>query len=155
MTRDELRDVLTGPQAVLCTILGEAGGESIEGQVAVGQVIANRARFPRWWGGNWRSVCFAPRQFSCWWEGDHANTRMVYAVATAIATHQPISEPTLLSQLRWVTTGVMDEQLLDPTKSADHYLTVALWRSPQCPDWAKHATPTIVCGNHAFFRLEL
>ena len=48
------------------TIYLEARGESFEGQVAVGEVIRNRAAIGGWWGNTVKKVCLRDYQFSCW-----------------------------------------------------------------------------------------
>lgn len=60
------RDVL------IRTILGEAAGEDAYGQAAVGHVILNRTRDPRW-GGSISDVSLAPKQFSAWNKGAGGN----------------------------------------------------------------------------------
>ena len=54
------------------TILGEASGEDAYGQAAVGHVILNRTRDPRW-GGSISDVALAPKQFSAWNKGAGGN----------------------------------------------------------------------------------
>lgn len=154
MTRDEMRGVMTDAVAVICTIVGEAALEPIEGQVAVACVIRNRVRHPRWWGRGWKNVCHARAQFSCWWE-QNENTARVYALADALMRRQvPDGAPTSLSQVQWVATGVMEDRLMDSTKSADHYLTTALLRAAP-PTWAQRKPPVCTRGAHTFFRLEI
>ncbi len=59
------------------TIWGEARGEGIAGQIAVGWCIRNRVEMdlhndgrPDWWGEGYEGVCRAPWQFSCWNKND-------------------------------------------------------------------------------------
>lgn len=154
-TRDDIRAALTDEQALTATLLGECAGEPIAGQIAVAQVIRNRMLHPRWWGGpDARSVCLKPDQFACWWESG-ANTRAVYDVADALIERQPVGERSGLAQLRWIAQGVLGDQLVDVSKTSDHYLTVALWQSPLCPTWARGKSPVAVWHRHAFFRLEI
>lgn len=154
MTREEIRQGIGGQTALICTLLGEAGGEPIEGQVAVACVIRNRVRHPRWWGKDWYSVCLAKAQFSCWWESG-ANSDRVYALAEALALGQAATGgQSLVGQLHWIAAGVMDDMVMDPTRGADHYLTAALYRSAACPSWAKGKPVTAAIGGHVFQRLE-
>lgn len=128
--------------------------EPIEGQVAVANVIRTRVRNPRWWGRGWKGVCHARAQFSCWWESG-ANTDRVYALADALMRRQvPDGAPSALSQIQWVVTGVMEDRLIDNTRSSDHYLTTALLRTAP-PTWAQRQPAVCVRGAHTFFRLEL
>jgi hypothetical protein len=57
------------------TVLGEAGGESGEGQQAVAHVILNRARDPRW-PSSVSEVALQPKQFSAWNKGSGGNTHV-------------------------------------------------------------------------------
>lgn len=155
MTRDAIRAQLTDEQALACLLLGEAGGEPIEGLVAVANVVCNRARHPRWWGGpTVKSVVLAPSQFSCWWE-TNANAAGVYAMAEALVTRQPLGDRSLVSELRWIAQGALGDQLRDHTRSADHYLTRTLFESSLCPSWAKGRVPVAAIASHVFLRLEL
>lgn len=157
MTREGIRLVLSDAIALTATLYGEASGEPIEGQIAVACVIRNRVRTDLgkdgrddWWGEGYKAVCLKPSQFSCWWENSR-NTDRVYAVAESLLTRQPVTG--VVAQLRWIVEGVTGDVILDRVKGADHYLTTALWRSPQCPKWAKDAAPVAVVGAHTFFQL--
>jgi len=57
------------------TVLGEAGGESAEGQQAVAHVILNRARDPRW-PSSVSEVALQPKQFSAWNKGSGGNSHV-------------------------------------------------------------------------------
>lgn len=155
MTREQIRAGISDQTAVICTLLGEAASEPIEGQVAVACVIRNRVQHPRWWGKGWRGVCLQPAQFSCWWE-NNSNTERVYALAKALMTGQAATGPqSLVSQLDWVAAGVMDDLLMDVTQSADHYITRALLLSGKAPVWAKANRSHVRVGAHQFYRLEI
>lgn len=155
MKRDQFRELLTDRVALICTLLGEASGEPVQGQIAVANVIRNRAMHGRWWGKTWKDVCLKKGQFSCWWETNE-NTNKVYALAQALMTGQAAtSGPTTVSQLEWIAAGVLDGMLLDPTGMADHYLTESLYESVARPEWAKGKKPTARIGHHVFLRLEL
>lgn len=155
MTPDQIRAALSDMQALICTLFGEAANEPVEGQIAVANVIRNRAAHPRWWGRDIRGVCLAKSQFSCWWERNQ-NTARVYALAEALIRRQDAtSSRTVLSQLHWIAAGVVDGLLIDNTQSADHYLTDWLYRSDKCPAWAKRKPPVARIGAHVFFRLEI
>lgn len=146
---------MTDRVAVICTVVGEAAREPIEGQVAVASVIRNRVQHPRWWGKGWRGVCHAPAQYSCWWESNE-NSQRVYALADALMRKAVGNTgPSSLSQIEWLVSGVMEGQLLDNTNRADHYLTTQLWKSPAAPAWAKTKMPVATRASHTFFRLEI
>lgn len=155
MTRDQLRASLTDRIALIATLLGECANEPVEGQIAVASVIRNRATNPRWWGRGWKGVCLAKSQFSCWWETNQNSTR-VYALAEALLTGQAATGPqSVVSQLSWVASGVMEDVLIDNARGADHYLTSRLLASGNAPGWATSARPVVRVGGHSFFRLEL
>ena len=59
-------DLHSPPDVFARTIWAEARSEGRAGMEAVACVILNRAKNPGWWGGDVRSVCLAPAQFSCW-----------------------------------------------------------------------------------------
>lgn len=95
------------------TIYGEARGESLDGKIAVAQVILNRARaardfrarrgrdHPLFGDGSPASACKMPWQFSCWNEtdpnrsvitrvdlGDRAFRDCFYAALAAVQGHE-------------------------------------------------------------------
>lgn len=154
MTREQVRAAISPQTALVCTLLGEAAGEPIEGQVAVACVIRNRATHPRWWGKDVKSVCLAKSQFSCWWEAS-PNTDRVYALAAALHTGQAATgSRSVVGQLQWIAAGVMDDVLLDSTGGSDHYITTDLLnRHP--PAWAMGKRIVRRIGGHTFFRLEI
>lgn len=163
MRRDAIRAALTDEQALVCTLYGEAAGEPLQSQVAVACAIRNRVladlggdEKPDWWGEGYTGVCLKAWQFSCWWE-DNANATRVYALAQALLARQPVGEPSLIAELRWVAAGVIGQQLRDITRGADHYLTTALYRTAP-PAWARLSSghkraPVCTLGAHVFFRL--
>lgn len=155
MTRQNLRAVVTDQTALICTLLGECANEPLEGQVAVASVIRTRVKHPRWWGTGWRGVCLKQGQFSCWWEKND-NTKRVYELAEAMRARTDATGPlSIVGQLHWIASGVMDDMLLDNTGTSDHYLAAWLYQSDQCPSWARRKRPVARIGNHVFLRLEV
>jgi hypothetical protein len=163
MTREEIRAALTDDQALVCTLFGEAAGEAIHGQIAVGCVIRNRVLAdlggdgkPDWWGETFKGVCLKSWQFSCWWE-TNANSERVYQLADALIRKQPYGDRTLVAELQWISAGLIGDQLRDITRGSDHYMTAALYRTAP-PKWARLANgtlraPTCSVASHVFFRL--
>lgn len=161
--RDVIRATLSDEQALVCTLYGEAAGEAIHGQIAVGCCIRNRVLAdlggdgkPDWWGESFTGVCLKSWQFSCWWEKT-ANSERVYALAQALIARQPYGERSLVAELQWIAAGIIGDQLRDITRGADHYMTAALYRAAP-PAWAKLAngqkrTPICSVASHVFFRL--
>lgn len=157
MRREEIRAVLTDRVALICTLSGEAAGEPIQGQIAVGCAIRNRVaadlghdQKPDWWGEGYRGVCLALNQFSCWWENT-PNSDRLYELAALLMARQ-IVDPRV-TQLAWVAEGIIGGALLDLTGGADHYCTTALLKK-QPPAWSRGAAQTAVIGGHTFFRLN-
>jgi spore germination cell wall hydrolase CwlJ-like protein len=139
------------PDEVLAlTIWGEARGESIEGQVAVANVIMNR------WKNNLAKyktvtdVCLEPRQFSCWNESDPNKVKLDKLMGQI---SRGVVPPELKQQL-YIARGVMGFNLTDNTKGSRHYITNKLYDSEQRPRWAKTPiTDPIRIGNHVFFNV--
>ena len=123
------------------TIYGEARGEQMEGQIAVGWVIKNRAsaahRRAHFGDGTPRSACLAPFQFSCWNSSDPNS-----AVLRRMKSSDPKLRP-FITLARSVLQGTDP----DPTYGATHYyaLSIAL------PRWAIGKAPTTTIGQHRFF----
>jgi hypothetical protein len=122
------------------TIWGEARGEGRAGMEAVASVICRRAKFPRWWGHDIRSVCLAPSQFSCWLPSD-PNRAKLEAVDS--------SDEDFVVAMDVAEKAVAD-LLSDPTHDADSYANLSVSH----PRWADAAKQTAIIGHHTFFRLE-
>lgn len=156
MTEHELRDALTPDQVLILTLWGEARGEPVEGQIAVGNVIRNRSKHPNptRFGGSIKDVCLKPAQFSCWW-GDDANSRELYRLGEVLCRNEPMPRlyQALFRQLDWITVGILSGALLDNTIQSDHYLTRKLYESEHPPAWARRQIPRVNIGRHVFFQL--
>lgn len=134
-------------RAVLAlTIYGEARGEPVEGQVAVGWVIKNRAAKRM---QTIQEVCLAPAQFSCWW-GDDVNALRVRDRARRVLLGEVPADARWLAILQ-VAHQVLVGAIADPTAGSDHYLTTALYESDP-PAWAKTMPVVAVIGRHTFLR---
>lgn len=139
------------PDEVLAlTLWGEARGETIEGQVAVANVIMNR------WKSNpskYKSiidVCLEPKQFSCWNEDDPNKAKMDL-IATKVDSGMI---PPEIKQQIYIARGVLGFNFHDNTKGSKHYITTSLFDSENRPRWAKHPTNDPVrIGNHIFFNV--
>lgn len=139
------------PDEVLAlTIYGEARGESIEGQIAVANVVMNR------WRGNLgkyktvKEVCLEPYQFSCWNKNDPNHDKLL-----ALAKEMEFDKPTnpALKQCLYIARGVMGYNFLDNTKGAKNYMTTELLNSEGSPKWAEVRKNEKVIGNHTFFNV--
>ncbi len=123
------------------TLWGEARGEGLRGMQAVATVILNRARNPRWWGHDVRSVCLAKYQFSCWLPKPEGELPSVQGVT--------VTDPSF-ELARSIAAGALGK-LVDATCGADTYANLHV----SSPAWARGKTPCAIIGMHSFFRLEL
>lgn len=150
MTPTEIRTALvTMPaRAVLAlTLFGEARGEPPEGRTAVAWVVKNRAAARTL---TIQDVCLQKHQFSCWWGRDRNSLEL-------LARAEAVLRGTNAGDTAWLETAAIAHRVLlgsgdDPTGGSDHYMTTALYRSPQCPAWAKGMTVTTAIGRHTFLR---
>jgi spore germination cell wall hydrolase CwlJ-like protein len=134
---DKDRDVLA------LTLWGEARGESLVGQIAVGWTIRNRVndgKAKSWWGEGYAGVCQKPYQFSCWNKND---PNFVYLTG---AKQIPFRE---LAQARIAADEVIDGKVADPTGGATHYYSTTM---PKPPAWTAGAKQTLQLGHHLFFK---
>ena len=123
------------------TIYGEARGESVRGQEAIGAVVMNRlhaaaAHPPHWWGNTVESICLKPFQFSCWNKSD-PNRRVIKAAKAG--------DPAFDLCLRIARRAVCNT-LADPTGGATHYHVMGAW-----PPWARDRKPSAIIGRHVFY----
>jgi N-acetylmuramoyl-L-alanine amidase len=139
------------PDEILAlTLYGESRGESLEGQVAVANVIMNR------WKDNpikyktIREVCLEPYQFSCWNSSDPNFDKLTALAETLVAGKQI---PSVLKQCLYIARGIMGSNFTDNTKGAKHYMTSGLLNSVNRPKWANRREGEIVIGNHTFFNV--
>ena len=149
----EVVAVLSDPQILTLTLWGEARGEDVRGQVAVGSVIRNRFHDGRW-GGSYADVCLAPWQFSCWRpEGGKAIDEAVLAHARHMASQNVVPEDQALRQCAWVAHGIIGAWLADLTKGATHYYSPkAMVPKGSVPAWARDEAPIAIVGDHLFFK---
>jgi len=117
-------------RVVIETIMLEARGESLEGQIAVGEVIRNRALSR---GQSFERVCLAEAQFSCWNDKKKAVRRLSKVSGE---TWQRASAAWAASETSNLTSG------------ATHYFNPRLAN----PSWAKRLVKTVRIGGHDFFK---
>lgn len=103
-------------------ITSEAGGESVEGQLAVAWVVVNRMVDPNRWGDTISEVILAPHQFA-----PPADKATVVAMAVA--------------------TLVLSGHTTDPVDGANHFHNPSV-----SPSWADSMTFVRRIGNHLFYR---
>jgi len=123
----------------------ECRGEPIEGQIAVGCVVRNRAKKP---GCTYFTVATAKNQFSCFNSNDAGYDRGMRMVQELAGGRMPADLNGLLQQCRWVAGGVVNGSLKDNTKGAQYYYNPKLCS----PSWAKKMAVTRIINNHTFLR---
>lgn len=140
-------DSLSETEILGLTIIGEARGESIAGQVAVGCVIRNRLRANH---KNYHEVCLSPRQFSCWNEND-PNRVVLMELAGRLVSGDKITDP-YLKQCIYIASGIQSWDIMDNTAGATNYMTRDLFDS-NTVSWTKNATNMSIEGHHIFFNV--
>lgn len=149
MTEDEIRVSLSDTQCLAVTLYGEARGETVEGRIAVGNVVRNRVTTQR---KPARMICLADRQFSCWNRDESSNhQRVLGAGERLLIPDQPLTDP-LLRECLFLAQGLVTGVMTDNTDGATHYLTTTLYESDRAPAWAHKLQPTVVIGRHTFLR---
>lgn len=125
-------DILTG------TIFGEARGEPAEGKIGVGLTIQTRVNHPGWWGRNWREVCLADRQFTCWTD------RNTDVIIRARKDKTPDWTSCRIMAID-IYLGHIKDYLGEPT----HYYNPKLIEGGT-PQWEKRMIRLTEIGNHVF-----
>lgn len=157
MTDAEVKAAMPELFAVALTLFGEARGEPVEGRVFVGSVIRNRVSDERW-PDSFGAVVFQRLQFSCWWKaGGEANYERVMRLARLFVDHdhaEPRDElrDPVLQECIFIAEGTIGGQLMDNSRSSNHYMTKALFQQAP-PKWAKGKTPVVEVGAHLGFKL--
>lgn len=141
---------LTSVEILGLTIIGEARGEPIEGQVAVGSVIRNRLHNNPTKYKSYHDVCLEPKQFSCWNEDDPNRVILIEYAEYLINGDGVMTDP-YLKQCMFVALGIRDWNIVDNTKGALNYMTTKLFESDKKPSWAKNARNIREFGRQIFF----
>lgn len=142
--KDDFTKRLNDEETLWLTVFGEARGEPIESQVGVASVILNRSIEQN---KTIKEICLAKLQFSCWNRND-PNLEQIF-VAFLGPSRYLINA---IKQVKLVSSGVYYLNIQDNTKGSNHYLTNSLYRSANCPKWAKdkNAKLNVVLGSHTF-----
>jgi hypothetical protein len=135
---------LSDIEILALTIYGEARGESIAGQVAVGCVIRNRTI-----KDNYRDICLAPKQFSCW-NLDDPNRALLDELGLKLFSGEVPDE---IKQELWVAQGIINDAIKDSTKGAKNYLTTSLFYSNKRPSWARDAINENQIDKQVYFNV--
>lgn len=133
------------------TLIGEARGEPIEGQIATGCVVRNRLHHNPTKYRDYADVCLEREQFSCWNAND-PNYTVLIELVQKITNHQLVSDM-YYRQCMWVSSGIINWQIADITNGARFYLTKSLYDSPQRPTWADKILTASTYGKQIFFNV--
>lgn len=148
--------------ALAVTVLFEAGGEAIEGRIAVACAVRNRVVAdlgndgrPDWWGEGYRGVCWRKGarteygQFSCWWpSGGALNHQKLAAFALEVAAGRvPAGQAAAWAECQWIAAGVISGAVRDRVAGCTHYHT----RDVR-PAWSRGVAPAVVMGRHLFYK---
>lgn len=149
LTKDIIRNTLGDIEVLALTIYGEARGEPVEGQIAVGNVIRNRVAAASFntTKESYRTICLKEHQFSCWNETD-PNKIILFELAEKLISG--LKFPFEMRQQVWVAKGIVSGDVKDNTKNAKNYLTRQLFESGHAPKWALTMTPVRFIGSHVF-----
>ncbi len=142
---------LSDLEVLTLTIIGEARGEPIEGQIAVASIIRNRMlhnpkKYP-----SYKEVCFEHAQFSCW-NVDSPEKGFMDDLIEKVINNEDITDKYLI-QCMSVAQGVDEGTIIDNTGGNLYYLTNDLYNSEHKPVWSKNARNVIVKGNQTFFNV--
>ena len=161
----QIKGLLSNLDALALTMIAEAGGDwreggsSVEERLAVGAVVRNRVQTKKRWGTDFRSVCLAPRQFSCWNAGTDPNHVRLMAMAERLTLGVPTPDP-LFMETAYLAKGLINGTILDRTGGATSYYAPAamkpagskpFWVFLNGKDGAEHV-PTAVVGSQVFYR---
>lgn len=127
------------------TLRGEARGEPLDGMVAVGQVIMERVRDPRY-PKTIRDVCLQAKQFSCWNEDDANYPVLVEWALTGLDPLKRVWTPDI-KEAHWVADGVARgyvRQLVPPHTCHYH-------AAHAHPGWAAGKMPCRIIAHHFFY----
>ena len=139
-------------EALELTIIGEARGEPIEGQIAVACVIRNRLKHNPSKYEDYRDVCFENRQFSCWNNGSPEEGFLQDLVDKIVANQESDIVDPYLIQCMWVAEGISENKIQDNTSGAKNYITASLFKEAR-PSWAIKAYDFRTYGKHIFFKV--
>jgi hypothetical protein len=127
----------TDLEIIAKTLYAESRGEQLKGIQAVATVIYNRAKGDT---SKMAQVCLKPKAFSCW---NDVNDIV-------------IKEPKIYKICEKIANDMLSKTFIcypfiniKPT----NYLTVSLYSSSKCPNWARGQKGEII-GNHIFIELK-
>ena len=137
-------DDMTELEILARTIEAEAAGESKEGKLAVGAVIANRADSTKY-GMDIRGVILKKAQFSPW------NAITGYQKGISQAKPMLTEEMTPSEDSYEAAKEILSGDYVDPTDGATHYLNPKVGKKPKWYNkFKERERGTIKIGRHEF-----
>jgi len=131
-------------------IYAEAGGEPVEGKIAVANVVRNRVNSnnkPLFGKKDepdlWKSVILRPWQFS-WTTAKDINTNILVNRMWNLQNY----DLTVFKECFFIGFGIMNGFIKDNTGGAKFYYATYI----QAPSWALQKTFTKQIGKHKFFK---
>jgi N-acetylmuramoyl-L-alanine amidase len=123
------------------TVWGEARGEDWPGQIQIAQVVINRLKSGKWFGGrSVTEVCRRPFQFSCW-NADDPNRPLLARLTLDDPAYQ-----------RGMCAALHVIQGLAPRTQMGAAVTHYYRDGMPVPDWAQGRPRAFAIGHHNFFR---
>lgn len=124
-------------EVIAKVIWGESRNQPYIGQVAIANVIMNRANHGGWWGNTPREVCTKPMQFSCLNPNDPNLPKLLDVDAT----------DKIYAICLEIAENALADDLNDFSEGSDSYTATGL-----VTPWNKNLTPVVVIGAHSFYR---
>ena len=138
---------LSGSQILALTIYGEARGESVEGQIAVGSVILERVDKQGWMGKTIPEVCLKKWQFSCFNENDPNYPKLLHIAEN---WDKEIPANKMLNSCWGIALGLVTGNIPRTPEIADSHATQYL--TVDCnASWEKKMKKVVTIGRHDFY----
>lgn len=138
---------LSDMETLALTIYGEARGEPVEAQIAVGCVCRNRLTLSSSIS-TYKDVCLEPKQFSCWNSFD-PNYAILCNLAEKMISTDGLVPGEILKQCLYISVGIINNAILDNTHGSKNYMTTTLYAS-RIIQWANGMKPSAVYGKQTF-----
>lgn len=143
MSNNKMFESLTELELMTLCIYGEARNQGLDGMLAVGSVILNRAKKPSWWGDSIKTVILKPWQFSCLNEKD-PNRKTLENIA--VDFNDSLSRLNILRHCWWIAKGLQEGLLESNVGAATHYHTRQI-----SPNWKEKLQKLTQVGDHIFY----
>ena len=149
-TGNTIFEELTEIYLMALCIWAEARNQGLDGMLAVGSVILNRASHPGWWGHDVKSVILAPKQFSWLLESDPEHAAMAHVAEKFV--DQLHADPSL-REAWWIAKGLLEKwpesgtvALISNVGKATNYHTSSIH-----PAWTSEMHVVTQIKDHIFY----